>query len=248
MRRLAIVSTLCHAARPFAVSQPARTALSSLHFFHHYHVWRTPYVEANVARLSEASEKGGKHAALLACGRRGRWRAALDLLDELEAEPCGATAGAYRSVLLACRKHKRHREAENVLQRMGELADTQAYNEVLHLLRLNSDFEAAESLWLAMCERGVPRDDLTYYHLLHICGDLGEWRRAIDLLGEMRSTLGEDATHSGHVLATARACVRDRRWSRAVDLIREFPARLVAGDMWYASRHSRQRKLPPLSP
>ena len=34
-----------------------------------------------------------------------------------------------------------------MLRRMGAHADTQAYNEVLHLLRLSGDFGAAEVLW-----------------------------------------------------------------------------------------------------
>ena len=103
-------------------------------------------------------------------------RTALDLLTQLENAPSGATAGAYRSALLACRKHKRHKEAADVLQRMGEHADTQAYNEVLHLLRLNGDFAGAEALWARMADANLHRDNLSYYHLLHICGELGRWR------------------------------------------------------------------------
>ena len=55
-----------------------------------------------------------------------------------------------------------------MLERMGAAADTPAYNEVLHLHRVSGDFGAAEALWTAMGERGVTRDALSYYHLLHM--------------------------------------------------------------------------------
>ena len=94
-----------------------------------------------------------------------------------------------------------------MLRRMGAHADTQAYNEVLHLLRLSGDFGAAEALWRRMAEADVERDALSFYHLLHICGELGRWRDALALLDEMQSRLGTDAAHSGHYLAAMRACV-----------------------------------------
>ena len=145
-------------------------------------------------------------ARLHACGRRGRWREALRLLEELEASPGGASTSSYRSVLLACRKHKRHVEAADVLERMGTGADTQAYNEVMHLLRLQRDFAAAEQLWERMIEVGLPRDALSFYHRLHICAEHGKWKEALALLAQLESQLGAQALTSGHVLATMRAC------------------------------------------
>ena len=70
--------------------------------------------------------------ALVACGRRGRWKAALGLLAQLEAADGETPLPAYHSALLACRKKERTEEASDVLRRMGDLADTSAYNEVLH--------------------------------------------------------------------------------------------------------------------
>ena len=192
---------------------------------------RSGYISANIAEAQQ-SATAGTAAALLACGRRGRWRTALDLLTQLENAPSGATAGAYRSALLACRKHKRHKEAADVLQRMGEHADTQAYNEVLHLLRLNGDFAGAEALWARMADANLHRDNLSYYHLLHICGELGRRREALELLEQMKASLGNDAVHSGHLLAVMRACVRDKRWAEAVELARAAPAEIIAGDAW----------------
>ena len=60
----------------------------------------------NLVAHEAGGDLGADHRALIACGRRGRWRTALDLLAKLEATPTGATAGAYRSALLACRKQK----------------------------------------------------------------------------------------------------------------------------------------------
>ena len=88
-----------------------------------------------------------------------------------------------------------------MLRRMGERADTQAYNEVLHLLRLSGDFAAADSLWRRMGESSTPRDALSFFHLLHICGELGRWREALQLLDEMISLHGADSAHSVHYLA-----------------------------------------------
>ena len=198
-------------------------------------IYRTGYLSANVAQSAEADALGGTTAALLACGRRGRWRTALELLDQLEVTPGSAPVGAYRSALLACRKHKRHVEAAEILQRMGAQADTQAHNEVLHLLRLKGDYAAAETLWQGMRERGVQRDSLSYYHLLHICGELGRWDDALALIAEMRASLGADTAHAGHLLAVIRACVRDKRWDEAVEVIRSAPASVVSADAWLSN-------------
>lgn len=193
-------------------------------------IWRTGYPGAKLVHIGDA-EAGGATAALLACGRRGRWRTALDLLSQLE-QSGGASAGDYRSALLACRKHKRHKEAADVLERMGVVADTQAYNEVLHLLRLKGQYTAADALWSDMGERGVARNGLSYYHLLHICGELGRWREALALIEQMVAALGEAEMHSGHVLTAMRACARDKRWTEAVDLLRRTPPALIASDAW----------------
>ena len=180
-------------------------------------------------------------AALLACGRRGRWRTALELLEQLEAEFSQVDGPdrrselllpAYHSVLLACRKHERQKEAADVLARMGAAADTAAYNEVLHLLRLKSDFDGAIQLWEAMAPGA--RDRLGYYHLLDICGQQGRWQFALALLDEMRAQLGDDAPSGGHYLAALRACAKDRRWSEAVALARSLPAESLAQDKWLA--------------
>ena len=91
---------------------------------------RRPVAIANVRMLcagvsQAAAAADSSVSALLACGR---WplEAALGCSTSLEKE---STVGgqppltAYHSVLLACRKHKRHREAADVLRRMGDRVD-----------------------------------------------------------------------------------------------------------------------------
>lgn len=172
--------------------------------------------------------------ALVACGRRGRWRAALELLDELERDhPGGAPIAAYHSALLACRKHTRSREALALLERMGDAADAAAYNEVLHLLRLQGDFAAAERLWQRMPPTGpLHRGPLGYYHMLHLCAESGRWSVALELLDEMSGRRVE--AHSGHYLAAVRACAKDRRWSEAVEIVRRAPPDAIASNAWLA--------------
>lgn len=200
---------------------------------------RRPVAIANVRMLcagvsQAAAAADSSVSALLACGRRGRWKAALELLTSLEKESTvGAPAvplPAYHSVLLACRKHKRHREAADVLRRMGDQADTAAYNEVLHLLRLRGDWAGAMELWERMAKDS--RDSLSYYHILHMCGEEGRWQLALQLCDELRAHLGEEAFHSGHYLACMRACARDRRWAESVALARAMPSATLANDNW----------------
>ena len=98
--------------------------------------------------------------SLRACGKRGRWRTALELVEELE-QRCGDAAGvtvppgAWRDALLACRKHKRTEEVAGLVVRMGERADTSACNELLQCARLSGDYRLALSLWRAMCGEAV---------------------------------------------------------------------------------------------
>ena len=179
----------------------------------------------------------GTLAALLACGRRGRWKPALELLEQLEARPEPPPPAAYRSALLALRKHERHAEATALLDSMGDGADTHACNEVLHLHRLRADYAAADALWRRMRENAgaaphAAPDTLSFYHVLHICGELGRWVEATSLLAEMRQSFGDDAAHSGHYLAALRACTRDRRWAEAVVLIRSIPHSTLTADPW----------------
>ena len=183
-----------------------------------------------------AAVDGGTLAALAACGKRGRWRTALELLAMLEARPEPTPAAAYRSALLALRKHERHEEAMALLERMGEAADTHACNEVLHLLRLRSDYAAADALWRRMRSGALGSltapDALSFYHVLHICGEAGRWAEAMSLLDELHHTLGGAAVNSGHYLAAMKACSRDRRWHEAVALVRTIPAPTLAADAW----------------
>ena len=169
--------------------------------------------------------------ALVACGRRGRWKTALGLLAQLEAADGETPLPAYHSALLACRKKERTEEASDVLRRMGDMADTSAYNEVLHLLRLKNDFEGAQGMWATMPKQ--LRDSLSYYHILHLCGDQGRWKLAISLLEEMSAHLGEGGGfHAGHYLAAIRACARDRRWAESVALAKTIPSSILESDTW----------------
>ena len=200
-----------------------------------------PYAVRMVAAVadpapSEPPADGGTLAALAACGKRGRWRTALELLAMLESRPEPIPAAAYRSALLALRKHERHEEAMALLERMGEAADTHACNEVLHLLRLRSDYAAADALWRRMRSGALGSltapDALSFYHVLHICGEAGRWAEAMSLLDELHHTLGGAAVNSGHYLAAMKACSRDRRWHEAVAIVRTIPAPTLATDAW----------------
>ena len=215
------------------------------HLVHHAATYSAPSTaigwlrRAPWARACHAAQSAPNHPllpAILAAGRRGRWRAALELLEqcELDAAKSAIPVTAYRSALLACRKHGRLAEAVDVLERMGDdLRDTHAYNEVLHLLRLRGDLDEAERFWRQM-EGRAERDALSYYHLLHMCGELGNWQRALALLDEAVSTLpgGEADLHGGHYLAAMRACVRDRRWREALRVCRRVPPAVLSSDIW----------------
>ena len=76
------------------------------------------------------------------------------------------------------------------------------------------------------------RDSLSYYHILHVCGEEGRWQLALQLCDELRAHLGEEAFHSGHYLACMRACARDRRWAESVALARAMPSATLANDNW----------------
>jgi 23S rRNA pseudouridine1911/1915/1917 synthase len=99
--------------------------------------------------------------SLRACGKRGRWRIALDIIAELETEQRasgGSSAlpdSAWRDVLLACRKHRRLAEMLDLVTRMkSRQMDTAIVNELLHAARIEEDYQLALLIWRAM--RGEP--------------------------------------------------------------------------------------------
>jgi 23S rRNA-/tRNA-specific pseudouridylate synthase len=194
---------------------------------------RRTALERMMSTHSPSSE--GVMSALVACGRRGRWRTALDLISQLEATGC-ATSSAYRSALLACRKHQRHEEALDMLTKMGCAADCVAYNEVLHLLRLKSNYVGTLTLFEQMGHGSAPAPDAqSYYHLLHVCAETGRWSEALNTLQAMIDRLGASSAHAGHFLAALRACAKDRRWTEATDLARSrIPPDLLQEDPFLA--------------
>ena len=201
-----------------------------------------PRIASHAAWLCAAappSAGGTTLEALRACGRRGRWKPALELLAKLEASGDDVPVSAWHSALLACRKKERKREVLQLLERMP-VADTQAYNEVLHTYRLKNDYEGAAAVWrrlrpaegsIVARSDAVP-DGVSYYHLMHICGETGRWEEAARLLRELEES--GTPTTPGHWLAALRACARDRRWAEAAALARRTPPRVLESEPWVA--------------
>lgn len=150
--------------------------------------------------------------SLRACGKRGRWRIALDIIAELEMEQRANESGgggalpnsAWRDVMLACRKHRRLAEMLDLVTRMGpEQIDTVIVNELLHAARIEEDYQLALPFWRAM--RGEP---------------LGEWRGGggagargagegadgdVDIVGGIAESVGDDVASALEATRTAAA-------------------------------------------
>ena len=97
--------------------------------------------------------------ALRACGKRGRWRVALDSIAALEETSAEATAlgeatvpyNAWQGALLACRKHLKTAEMFGLVARMDPgMVDTVVVNELLHVARHQEDYQVALPIWRAM--------------------------------------------------------------------------------------------------
>jgi 23S rRNA pseudouridine1911/1915/1917 synthase len=140
--------------------------------------------------------------SLRACGKRGRWRAALDIIAELEMEQravgCGGSDAlpnsAWRDVLLACRKHRRLSEMLDLIARMGPgQMDTGIVNELLHAARIEEDYKLALPFWRAM--RGEP---LGKGQARRNSGGAGAWEAGegadgdADLVGDGAQSAGDE--------------------------------------------------------
>ncbi|KAL1519636.1 hypothetical protein AB1Y20_023147 [Prymnesium parvum] len=179
---------------------------------------------------SSAAPLAASLAALAICGKRGRWRAALQLLDEVE-RLGPAPPSAWLSALLACRKHKRIEEQLSLLERMGPRVTAAACNEVLHACRARGDYESAARVWREWLDGDaavVAADELSFYHMLHLCAQKSEWERACAWLRRMEAH--GVAPGRAHYQAALRAATVDRRWDEATSFVAQIPRAILQED------------------
>ena len=209
----------------------------------------TPHRRALVRALASAAPADVRTAALLACKKKGKWRQALHLLDEIDGAPGGAPREAFHAALAACRQRERKTEALALLERMGSSADTVALNELLHLARVRRDFDLALAMWDRLAGApsaavlggsapapsaasvpapavGPTADGRSYLQLLQLCGLTGRWAAAVALLDGMRARGLE--TEPAHWVAVLRACARDRRFDEARRVAEQVPRAWLA--------------------
>ena len=181
------------------------------------------------------------------CGRQGKWKTALTLLEELSASGGPLPRAAWGSALGACKQGRRTKEAVRILDQMGSSVDTLACNQVLNMLCQARDYEGVLGVWRAhLTNHGVAGqsaqelhasvphvrampDAESYYQTLCVCAATGRWSDAIQWLYQMVAN-GVDPGPV-HIQQVVRACVRDRRWSEILEVTRETPRELLEKDV-----------------
>ena len=104
------------------------------------------------------------NAAIDACGRAGKWRAALSVLDRMSIAGVPRGTITYNAVIAACGKGKQWSRAVSLLHEM--LAE--------HLSEDQSDTKTA---------RAPPADVVSYSAAMDACVRAGRWNEAVMLLG-----------------------------------------------------------------
>jgi pentatricopeptide repeat protein len=168
--------------------------------------------------LAEAEEKDldmsvvGYNAALGACSHAKRWQAAIDLLANMEDRNL-VDAVSYGTVMAACENGEQWNlvlhyadvmiskgfaldglavtSALHACQQKGLVADALRYLDILKALPKTSQRKTAG--WERSGARGPLEgpDSVAYRLAISACARGGDWKKGIELLGEMRKVTGK---------------------------------------------------------
>eukprot|EP00397_Hematodinium_sp_SG-2012_P017065 GEMP01017435.1.p1 GENE.GEMP01017435.1~~GEMP01017435.1.p1 ORF type:complete len:655 (+),score=161.50 GEMP01017435.1:213-2177(+) len=143
---------------------------------------------ANQGRWEDAIsmlQKRGKSewaygAALKACARGNAWHAAIELLHQMKSDHIEPNAVCYNTVIAACDRSHRPKEAFNVLASMPkELVNRTSINAMINATK--RDWEVALVLFQQLAEP----DTVSYNTLFNVLGFKGMWQRALEMLKDV---------------------------------------------------------------
>ncbi|CAM9902019.1 unnamed protein product [Scytosiphon promiscuus] len=130
-------------------------------------------------------------AAIGACGRKGRWKEALELLREMEAnDNVAPNVICYSSAITACEKGGEWRKALHLLLKMinsGVEPDTIAYNASISASANCGEWQMALKLFDSLFKAGLMPDARTYSAVMIACFKGHQWQKAMELFLRMVS-------------------------------------------------------------
>jgi pentatricopeptide repeat domain-containing protein 1 len=165
------------------------------------------------------------NAAIGVATSSGRWRLALELLDEIEriaAAERGVrpSARSYAAAMAACTRAGEWRASLGVWERMGARRvrpDVIAYGAAIAAAAEGAQVGRALRLLTSMRSAGVRGDTAAYNAALHACARGGVWRPARTVLRDMqRYGVRPNVRSFNAAIAAASAA---RRWKSALRLL-----------------------------
>eukprot|EP00752_Nemacystus_decipiens_P007447 g6656.t1 len=128
-------------------------------------------------------------AAIGACGRKGRWKEALEILREMKAtDDVSPNVICYSAAITACEKGGEWRKALHLLLKMinsGVEPDTIAYNASISASANCGEWQMALKLFDSLFKAGLTPDARTYSAVMIACFKGHQWQKAMELFLRM---------------------------------------------------------------
>ncbi|CAK0814780.1 unnamed protein product, partial [Prorocentrum cordatum] len=160
-----------------------------------------------------------------ACGAGQSWRAALGLVDQLEAERLRPSIVTFGAAIGVCKISQQWQEGLALLDRLeGHLLEPNAITlNVLASACGNAPWGQCLSLFSELRRRSLTADVRTYTTVVCAHARVHKWQHALQVLSEMRLARCEPNENTYANAITA--CAEGRQKERALELARRFRER-----------------------
>lgn len=175
----------------------------------------------NTAVLTEEQQEMIRK--LVKCKKSLDWERALEIYQALPENAGDEWQPVFRSVLHCLCKALRYHEAKQVFQRLP-VKDTPAYNFMLLMLARLQHLEEFDRVLGDMDAEAVPRNAITYCHIMTSCATSHNWSEALSSLGSLKadSTLHDGSNWAVAYLLPMSACARAKQRLKVEELLKEY--------------------------
>jgi len=164
------------------------------------------------------------NTVITALGRRGQWRDAMIVFDEMQMAEVEPDIDTLLQLVTAVGEGEQaHKKVAKRMQAQRLEPTVVTYTSLISACGVAGEWERAESLFVRMRSKGLRPTVVTYNALLMALEKGGQWERAIEVLTEMREESNIEPDIIGYNTCIS-ACKKVGRWDRALALVHQLRA------------------------